>query len=353
MTDEAGALDPGRDDIETLADIEKLAALASGTDGETEATASDAPAEGDAPPAPTDASTGDPPVPEGVQSRDGQYVLPWERFEEQQARAQAAEDRAADLEQRLAALEAQRPAATEQGQEPKPADQDDGQGQPASAATIEQRLASMRERYEELKDDDPALAQAYEASLTSLEQQLELRQELDQMRALTADMADAYQRQQQRAQDAMRSDVEQALAANAVASAWLQEQDGVWLQRMQAVEAQMLQVPGSKVAEAQTWPERIQAVVDATHAAYGQSPAAAAAAAAAVPATKPAQPKADESAAADEMPPPASMAGMTGELASQGESDLSRFQHMSAAQILAHFNGLSDDQRQAMVGRLA
>jgi colicin import membrane protein len=372
MSTDAADFDPTQD-VSSMDDIAKLAALAANSgDDEHEDTAGEAPAAdatgGDDGGEAQDASDGDQGQatdddgePAGIQARDGKHVLPWERFEEVQQRAEQAEQARAAMEQRLAALETQLQQAGGQAQEGADTTQQAGSqageggdqaGEQPSVDAVQTELSELRAEYDEIKDDDPQLARSYRASIASLERQLSMQQELEQLRTLTSGMHDAYQRQQQQAQAAAQAEVTQALDANPVTKAWLAEQDGPWMERMQTVEQQMLQVPDSKVAQAQTWDERIAAVVDAVHAAYGLSPAAEAAAKAAPKASGKADSKPQDSGS-DDLPPPASMAGITGELASQGETDLGRFERMSPAQILAHFNSLPEEQRQAQVGRLA
>lgn len=368
MSAEQTGFDP-QQEVSSMEDIDKLAALAAGAnddagDDDKGAKASadsgeDAGSDdgtGDDGATPTDDGGDDQPA--GIQARDRKHVLPWERFEEVQQRAEQAEADRAAMESRLAALEQQLQQASSQQDAGEQDDGSDGSSADSgsdgqqSAGELQTELSELRAEYEEIKDDDPQLARSYRASIASLERQLAMQQELDQLRDMTSGMRDAYQRQQQQAQEAAQAEIAQALQANPVTQQWMQDQSGPWMERMQQIEQQLLQVPGSKVAEAKTWDERISAVVDAVHAAYGPSPAAEAAAKAQGMADRGKGAKATQDTGED-MPPPASMAGISGEAASQGENDLSRFEQMSAAQILQHFNSLPEDQRAAQVGRLA
>lgn len=270
--------------------------------------------------------------PTGVATRDGQHVMPYARFEEVQQALQASMERARELEALVAANQAQTQADPEQGKQ--------AQTEPAGRG-LEDRIAAAQERYEQVREDDPELAENIQDAITAMQ---ELKATQDQL----ADMRGWFDAQRQQEATQQQAQIAQAVEADPVLSAWANDPDQSWYRRAVAMDQQLSAVEGSKVASAKTWPERFAAVVEAVHAAYGPSPQLA-------KAPKPdGKAKTAFDAEAAELPPPPSLGAMGGgDLVSANSRDLAGLGKMSGAELLGQFRTMPADQLSRLISRVS
>lgn len=299
---------------ETLDGIEALAADTIAPDRRQGFVESEPPAEA---PAAADGAGPDAPAgaaePELVLMADGTHAAPYSTLKEARQQAQAARDEANRLREELASLR--------QGGQP----QGEPEGQEGAAETLEERIARARARYEAVREDDPELADAYELGLLALEQQAQMRAE----RQAEIDRALATEVQ------ASQADIQAAIEGNPVLSQWMQ--DDVWSARARGMERVLMQDPQSAYGQAKDWAGRFAAVVMATEAAYGPSPATAS--------LRRVQTQGGVHAPVYDtprMPVPPSMSAMQGGMADLPGEEIAALERMSPADMMAHLNRLAE-----------
>lgn len=312
---------------ETLADIESVADTALAPDlrkgyVETEDPAEETAAAEQPTEAPADGAQTAPQEPGWVLLADGKHAMPYEQFRAQRAEAEAAKAEAQQLRAELDAIRRGDVADVSQTAT---------QGQTLSAGSLEAKLQAALAKQESLRADDPDLAEAMEAGIAALEDQIQVRRERE------AEQQWAAQQQQAQQSEAIKT----AVAANPVLSAWVE--DPVWFQRARDMEQTMAHDPASAYSKAGDWNGKFAAVVAATEAVYGPSPAR--------QYVRPVQDLRPGTVPVKPLAAPVSMSAMLGGEDAISGDELQALSRMTPQQMMAHLGELAE--KDALAGLIA